>query len=191
MKLLLAVILAIPLCAQEAAERATIVWTGGERSWGVGIKGQAVGFHLATDRQAVTISARLGNGGGRAWVAAYLMKSIGPGTTEADEIASATFELPYPYDGLLPLFEDLDLERGTYWVIVAKPSDRAHSSINWFVAEPREYRTSCEVHFAGTRSFTFHGDAGDYLPASKFEKKYEPYAFQLEVTAVETQCDAR
>ena len=23
------------------------------------------------------------------------------------------------------------------------------------------------------------------------EKKYEPYAFQLEVTAVETQCDAR
>jgi hypothetical protein len=132
----------------------------------------------------VTVAARLGNGGGHAYLDAYLMKAIGPGTTEEDEIARTSFDLTYPYDGWIDLFTDLDLEAGAYWLIVAKPPERAHSSINWFVAQPAEFRGSCTALYLGSKSYTFHSDAAEYLPASKFVEKYEPYGFQFEVSEV-------
>jgi hypothetical protein len=184
----LLLIVATPLLAQEVL-RASILATEGAMTWPVAINGQAVGWYLEDPREAVTVSARLGNGGGHAYVAAYLMKEIGPGTTEKDEIARTTFDLAYPHDGWVPLFENVDLEAGTYWLIVAQAPERAHSSINWFVAQPFGTVRSCGVRYIGSRSYTFHGDAAEYLPASKFAKKYEPYGFQFELTAVATVCE--
>jgi len=144
----------------------------------------------------VDIAARLGNGGGHAYLDAYLTKRIGPGTTEDDEIAHTSLDLGYPYDAWVTLFADLDLDKGVYWLIVAKPHDRAFSSLNWFVANPLELKGSCgAVGYLGTKSYTFFSDAAKYIPASKFEKKYESsYGVQFEVTAartVEDECSAR
>ncbi len=184
----LVLIVATPLMAQEVV-RAPILVTGGAMTWPVAITGQAVGWQLEAAREGVTVSARLGNGGGHAYVAAYLMKVIGPGTTSGDEIASTTFDLAYPHDGWVPLFENLDLEAGTYWLIIAQPPERAHSSINWFVAQPMETSSSCGVRYIGSRSYTFRSDAAEYLPASNFGKKYEPYGFEFQLTAVATVCE--
>jgi hypothetical protein len=152
--------------------------------WAVGINGQAVGWALAKPHHEVTIAARLGNGGGRAYLDAYLMTSIGPGTTEAHEIARTSLDLPYPHDGWVDLFTGLDLEPGTYWLVIARPRERAHSSINWFVEKPGDFDWSCHVRYLESRSYTFHSDAAEYIPASKFEKKYEPYRFQFAVHGV-------
>lgn len=190
--IVLIVFVTIPLCAQEPAmPRATVVAVEGERSWPVPINGQAVGFALMAPEQSVEIAARLGNGGGHAYLDAYLMKRIGPGTTEADEIARTSFDLEYPESGWITLFAGLNLEKGIYWLIVAKPHDRAFSSLNWFVASPRQFRASCGgVGYLGTKSYTFFGDAAEYIPASKFEKKFEAaYGFQFEVTAARTTQD--
>jgi hypothetical protein len=54
--------------------------------------------------------------------------------------------------------------------------------INWFVVQPMQLRASSDLQYIGTRSYTFTGDAADYIPASKFEKRYEPYGFQIRVT---------
>jgi len=190
--LFLIVIVTIPLYAQEPPmPRATIVAVEGERSWPVPINGQAVGFVLMEPEQHVEIAARLGNGGGHAYLDAYLTKRIGPGTSEADEIARTSFDLDYPHEGWTTLFADLDLEKGIYWLIIAKPRERAFSSLNWFVASPKQFRASCGgVGYLGTKSYTFFGDAAEYIPASKFEKKYEAaYGFQFEVTAARNTQD--
>ena len=183
----LLLLVTVPMFAQDLPpefERATLLSVGGPVSWGVGINGQAVGWAFARAHPHVSVSARLGNGGGHAYLDAYLMTRIGPGTTEEHQIARTTFDLQYPHDGWVELFTDLDLEAGAYWLVIAKPRERAHSSINWFVAQPADFGGTCHVRMLGSQSYTFHGDAAEYLPASRFAKKYEPYAFQFEVTEV-------
>ena len=175
----------VPLLGQEAEpalERVTLIATRGEVSMPVPVHGQAVGFVLNREQDHVTVSAHLGNGGGHAYIDAFLMKRIGSGATTDDEIAYTSFDLAFPFDGWVDVFTGLDLEPGEYWLIIAKPKEKAHSSINWFVLQPRMVGGSCNAGFLGSRSYTFHSDTADYLPASKFEKKYEPYAFQFEVS---------
>jgi hypothetical protein len=181
---LLFLIVAVPLVSQDVPpeERATLLSVGGEIPLPVGINGQAVGWTLTRTHYRVDIAAHLGNGGGHAYVDAYLMHAIGPGTTEEDEVAHRSFDLPYPHDGWITLFAGLDLQPGTYWLIVAKPHEKAHSSINWFVGRPRSVFAACGVRFLESKSYTFHGDAAAYIPASQFEKKFEPYGFQFELT---------
>ena len=145
---------------------------------------QAVGWVLKGEHHHVSVSAHLGNGGGRAPFEAYLMRRIGEGATRADEIAWTSFDLPYPFDDWVELFTDLDLGPGEYWLIIAKPKKTAFSSINWFVLESRDQTFSCETYLRAPQSFTFQSDAADYLPASKFERKLDPYLFQFEVTAL-------
>src|SRR5687768_8650089 len=95
--LLLFIVLGIaPLSGQE--ERA-ILAIGGEGAWGVGINGRAVGWSLSHPQHNVTVSAKLGNGGGHAYLDAYLMRSVGPGTTGRDEVARTSLDLPYPFTG--------------------------------------------------------------------------------------------
>jgi hypothetical protein len=173
----------VPFFAQDAPplEPATLLTISGEKTWAIGIDGQAVSFHLRHPHPHVTISARLGNGGGHAFADAYLMKEIGPGTTERDEIARLAFDLVYPFEGWVDLFQDLDLEAGTYWLVIARPPDKAHTSINWFVAQPLTTSGSCSVAYVDSKSYSFQSDAAEYIPASKFEKKYQPYGFQFEV----------
>jgi len=175
----------IPLIGQEAEpplERFTLIATRGEIPMPVAVYRQAVGWVMRGEHHHVTVSAHLGNGGGHAYIDAYLMKRIGPDATRGDEIAFASLDLGFPFDDWVDLFSDLDLEPGEYWLVIAKPKEKDHSSINWFVLQPKRVRGSCSASFLGSQSFTFQSDAADYLPASKFESKYEPYAFQFEVS---------
>ena len=170
-----------PLSGQE---QSAILAIGGQATWGIGINGRAVGWSLGRPQYNVTVAANLGNGGGHAYFDAYLMRSVGPGTTGRDEVAYASLDLPYPFTGWVKLFEGLELEAGEYWLVIAKPRDRAHSSINWVAANPRTQRLSCDVQYLGTRSYTFPSDAAAYLPASKFAAiEPDPSGFGIEVTA--------
>ena len=187
--LLLIIVLAVfPLGAQQLAEpepeRTAILEIGGRLAWGIGITGQAVGWELSRPHHHVAVSARLGNGGGHAYMDAYLMRAIGPDASTRDEVAYASFDLTYPHDGRITLFEDLDLEAGEYWLVVAKPTEKAHSSINWIVATPMSLTSTCDVRYLGTKSYTFLSDTAEYIPASRFESKYEPYGFQMALTDV-------
>lgn len=177
---------AVPLFAQElpppAEKPRTLLAVGGEVSWGIGVNGRAVGFSFAHAHHHVTIAARLGNGGGHAYFDAYLMREIGPGASEDDEVARASLDLPYPALEWITLFEDVDLERGVYWLVIAKPRDKPFSSINWIAASPMALETSCGTSYLGTKAFTFFSDAAGYLPASKFKKEIDPYGFQIALT---------
>lgn len=178
-----------PLSAQERPMLAI----GGEGSWGINVNGRAVGWSITDAHHNVTISARLGNGGGHAYTDVYLMRSIGPGTTDEDEVARTSFDLPYPFSGWVDLFAGLDLEPGVYWLIVAKPREHAHSSINWIATNPMTLRRSCDVQYLGTSSYTFQTDAAKYLPASRFASiEIEPYGFGVLVTSSDhVRCDGR
>jgi hypothetical protein len=168
---------------EEELERATLISSRGDISRPVPIHNQAVGWVFSGEHHHVAVSAHIGNGGGRAKFEAYLMKQIGPGTTRRDEIAWMSMDLQYPFDDWVVLFTDLDLGPGEYWLIIAKPKDTAFSSINWFVLQSGSHSGSCTtLHFLAPQSFTFHSDTADYLPASKFERKFQPYPFQFEVS---------
>ena len=174
------ILLVLPVTAGEVTEPASLLKLGGQRTWALPIHGQAVGFSLPYARR-VNISARLGNGGGHAYADAFLMRRIGPGTTEKDEVGRIPFDLAYPYEGWVDLFTNIELDAGTYWLVIARPYDVAFSSINWYVAQPPAMTGSCFVSYLDTKAYTFRGDAAEYTPASKFEKKFEPYAFEFEV----------
>lgn len=168
----------------SAQERRAVLAIGGEVTWGIGVNGRAVGWSLSQPQHNVTVAANLGNGGGHAYLDAYLMRAIGPGTDGSDEVASVSLDLPYPFTGWVKLFEGLELEAGEYWLVVAKPRDRAHSSINWVVANPMMLKTCGDAQYLGTKSYTYASDAAAYLPASKFAAiELEPYGFGIEVTA--------
>jgi hypothetical protein len=185
--LLLIIVFAVsPLGAQTPPElepeRSSILKIGGKLAWGIGITGQAVGWELTRAHHHVAVAAHLGNGGGHAYMDAYLMRAIGPDASTKDEVAYASFDLTYPHDGWITLFDDLDLEAGEYWLVLAKPQEKAHSSINWIVAAPMSLESNCDVRYLGTKAYTFLTDTAEYLPASRFEPKYEPYGFQMAVT---------
>ncbi len=163
-------------------ERFPLISARGEISRPVPIHSQAVGWVLSSEHHHVIVSAHLGNGGGRAKFEAYLMKRIGPDATPGDEIAWTSLDLQYPFDDWVDLFTDLDLGPGEYWLIIAKPKDTAFSSINWFVLPSGHHSGPCTMRFLAPQSFTFRSDAADYLPASKFERKSQPYVFQFEVS---------
>jgi hypothetical protein len=177
----------VPLFAQGAPpdaqllERASVLLTDGKATMPVAFHYLAVGFHLGRDHHHVDIRARLGNGGGRAEVDAYLMRAIGPKATTNDEVARTAFELSYPFDGWVDIFYDAELPAGNYWLVLVKPREATWSSINWFAAQPASVRSACSAHLIGSQSFSFESDAADYFPASKFEQKYTPYAYQIEL----------
>jgi hypothetical protein len=184
--LLLIIVLAVsPVGAQPfEPERMTILEIGGRLAWGVGITGQAVGWDLTRPHHHVEVAARLSNGGGHAYFDAYLMRVIGPDASRRDEVAYASFDLSYPHEGWVTLFADLDLEPGEYWLVVAKPTEKAHSSLNWIVGAPMSLRSTCDVRYLGTKSYTFLSDTAEYIPASKFESRYEPNGFQIALTDI-------
>lgn len=161
----------------------SILTIGGEIWWGVDVQGRAVGFKLTHPHHHVKIAARLGNGGGHAYVVAYLMQSIGPDTSLRDQVAERAFELPYPFTGWFDVFNGLELEPGEYWLVIARSPEHAHSSVNWIASNPMALRTSCDTEYLGTKSYTFLSDEADYLPASRFETKLEPYGFGIEITS--------
>jgi len=171
--------------AQPTAPPPLVLSIGGEKTIRSAVKGRAVGWWLRRPHCNVTIAAHIANGGGFAKGEAYLTRAIGPGTSTADEIARTTFDLPYPFDGWFNLFTDLHLETGEYWLVIAKPRDTTFSSLNWILANPMSLKTSDAIRYIGTTAYTYDSDVADYLPASKFGPKYEPYGFEFELTGHE------
>ena len=165
--------------------RWSVLSIGGPLTRGIAVTGRAVGWSLERPHCSVSVSAHLGNGGGYAIGIAYLTRSIGPGTSAIHEIRQTGFDLPFPFDGWITLFEGLELEAGDYWLIVAKPPEKTFSSINWTMANPMRLKMSSAVRYIGTTSYTYDSDVAEYLPASNFGPKYEPYGFEIEVTGNE------
>jgi hypothetical protein len=66
----------------------------------------------------------------------YLMRSVGPGTTVADEIASATIDFPSAPGGNPPgdtvLFNGLSIGPGTYYLVMLTPFSNSASGAYWF-----------------------------------------------------------
>jgi hypothetical protein len=173
----------VPLHAQDATVdfRVPILSVGGDAVWGKAVIGRAVGFVLLRPHQRVSISARLGNGGGSATADVFLTRTIGPGTTIENEVAYRPIDLPYPFFDWFTLFEDLDLDAGEYWLVVARPREKAFSSINWIASYPPLLAGTPDLRYLGARSFVFRSDAADYLPASRFDERPEIESYQIEV----------
>ena len=172
----------IPAPVDVPLEEALVLRADGELTSAVSFHHLALGFHLRRAHHHLRIAARLGNGGGRAEVDAYLVRSIGPDAKESDEVARTAFELSYPFADWVEIFEDIDLEAGQYWLILAKPKESNWSSINWFATDFAHVTHSCNAILGNAQSFTFQSDEADYVPASKFERKYTPYTYQVEMT---------
>jgi hypothetical protein len=180
----LVLLLTVSVFAQEAPpvlEVAMVLRADGLVTFPVAIHHMAVGFALQRAHHHVSIRARLGNGGGRAEVDAFLMRAVGPDATESDEVARTEFELSYPFDGWVDIFNDVELEKGSYWLVLGKPKKSSWSSINWFAVKPESSLSACNAHLIGSQTYTFDSDTANYLPASKFERKFTPYYFQIEI----------
>lgn len=189
MKLAVAVLLTmgvVPLQAVDSPERvrSPILSVGGEPVWGKAVVGRAVGFVLLRPHDHISVAVRLGNGGGSATADVFLTRAIGPGTTIDDEVAYRRIDLPYPFFDWFTLFEDVDLEAGAYWLVVARPREKAFSSINWIASHPPLLAGTADLRYLGARSFVFGSDAADYLPASRFDERPEIDGYQIELTCV-------
>ena len=71
----------------------------------------------------VTVSAELGTFDPTTTGTAYLMNMIGPGTTTANQIATADYTVSSPNSTLIPLFTELDLLPGSYYLVLTGPTN--------------------------------------------------------------------
>jgi hypothetical protein len=180
----LVLLTSVPAWAQLGPRERTVTMFSvtGEDEGGTGAHGLAVGWSLDRDYRNVSISARMNNGGGPAAGVAYLMRAIGPGASPADEVAREEFDLPLPFDGMVPLFKELDLRAGTYWLVFSRPLDGRFSYANWLIARSPTMRTSRGVKFIGTTWPVNFDAANPYIPHSYFIPSLEWVAYQLQVT---------
>lgn len=144
----------------------------------------AVGFSLDRPHRGVTIEAGLSNNGGESASAggmAWLMRGIGPVASPADVVARVDFELPGDFHDFWPLFEDLELEAGEYWLVFAAPPDVV-SFASWTYADLTDVYFGSGVRFVGT--CTTYGPAAhpEVVPYSLFGSVYSTYAYRLLVT---------
>src|SRR5437870_5490565 len=79
----------------------------------------AVSWSLSTAFKDVDISTRLI---GDAVGTAYLMTKIGPNATTADQLMSSTFRLNSSAIVWMPVFTDLTLQPGTYYLVLGSHS---------------------------------------------------------------------
>ena len=126
----------------------------------------AVGWSQERAFHEVTISALLGNGGGPAAGRAYLMRSVGPGTTRADEVAKRYYDLPPDFTGMVPLFSGLDLGPGRYWLVLWNRGGGRSSYANVGVASPLSLSLAPGSRYLGSLGGT--SDEAEYPPGSKF-----------------------
>jgi hypothetical protein len=183
-RLLLPLVLIVPLYAQEAPEEPVLLSVGGADSGSTGVHGLAVGFALDRAYCHVTISARLNNGGGFAGYAssiAWLTRAIGPEATDRDQVARMAFDLPPLYEGMFPLFTDIDLPAGDYWLVLANPPTGRFSYTNWVVSAPLALFKSNGTRYLGTTS-VYSMEVADYPPSSPFGGIYTGFGYQFAVT---------
>lgn len=178
----------LPLAAQDPSSpsfRENIV-TAGPRgdAGGTGIQTLSEGWSMDQAYRNVSISASLSNGGGSARGIAYLMRSIGPGTTCASEIANVRFDLPVGYDGMYTLFTGLDLSPGEYWLVFSKPRVGPFSYASWTTSSRQAVTVGAQVRFLGMAWVVGEDGEGiaEYMPASGFNVYADQVAYQFEVT---------
>jgi hypothetical protein len=78
----------------------------------------AVGWTSSSDYSDVSIAAEVGNYSDFSTITAFLTTAVGPGETDADQIATYTFS-PGAGPELDTLFSGLDLSAGTYYLVLA------------------------------------------------------------------------
>src|SRR5262245_34685041 len=168
--MILVVLVGSRLTAQQI-----VISANGETFGGVDIDGQAVGWSMDRPYRNVTIRAHLLNGLSTARGIAYLMHRVGPGTTSASEVASGEFELPREYDGPYPLFSNLNLPAGDYWLVL---SGRAI----WVVSNPGTLTTANGARFLGATILP-PAYMAEYVPASPFAlAPAGTYSYQFDVS---------
>ena len=169
----------LPLAAQNSQ---VLISIGGADFGTTGINALGAGWSLEQRHVNVQISAELSNGGGSGRGIAYLMRSIGPGTTCGAEVAQTKFDLPLGFHGMLTLFTGLDLPRGDYWLVFSHPRSGPFSYANWHVSNPATFTTASTVRYLGTTFLSSADDIAEYVPASNFGIMTGQWAYHLEVT---------
>ena len=139
----------------------------------------AVGWTFSDKVDRVTISAFLASGGSGEGTA-YVVKRIAPGITPASEIASVRFELPANFTGGVPLFTELDLPAGEYWLVIGVPRE---SFVEWVASSPLELHLSDVAHYLGATQSDLDRIA-DYTPASRFDTISGRDGYQVEITGI-------
>lgn len=165
--------------AQQPSQ--TILSSVGTPDGWTGIETLSLGWSLDHSYRNVQIEARLGNGGGSARGIAYLMRTIGPGTTCASEVAQVSFDLPLGYDGIFVLFENLDLSAGDYWLVFSKPRRGPFSYANWMAGFADNIIKSNDVRYLGMAWVNAEDLIGEYVPASAFNVRTDVWAYQLAI----------
>lgn len=131
-------------------------------------------------RIAAALGTTLVDGGGST-ATAWLMRTAGPGATEADEIARATVHIdPFspmsPFDNMVELFSGLTLGPGSYWLMFAGTGygDHVGGGLNSF--EPITYALAPGVTMRGTY-WAHPDDLAPYRPASSLTRSigFNPY----------------
>ncbi len=159
-----------------------IITAGGSEEGTTGIETLSQGWSMNQRFRDVTISAHLTNGGGSARGIAYLMRTIGPGTTCASEVASVSFDLPLGYQGMYTLFTGLDLTAGDYWLVFSKPRRGPFSYANWTISTPRDLTTGPRIRYLGMAWVDSEDRIAEYVPASDFNVLTDRFPYRFEVT---------
>jgi hypothetical protein len=116
---------------------------------------------------------------------AYLTTSVGPGTTTADQVASASFSIPTTAS-LIPVLSGLTLGAGTYYLVVQGLTiDLSYQQpyhANWYTAAYSETITTAPSISLNPSLFT-QTMSGGYPPASQFSELFNGgVQFQYTVT---------
>ncbi len=167
--------------APRVPQKSAVLFSiSGEGQGTTAAKSNAVGWSFSYPMRNVSIAARLSNGGGFAGGTAYLMRAIGPGTTPQDEVARTTVDLPLGFYDMVPLFTDLDLPAGDYWLLFEVPKTGPFSYLNWDISLPVQLQAKGGVRYLGTKGLTVYDS--DYAPAAPFGDADTRIGYQIEIT---------
>ncbi|MBL8173367.1 MAG: PEP-CTERM sorting domain-containing protein [Bryobacterales bacterium] len=128
----------------------------------------ASGFTIEQNHTNVQLEAMIGTTG-RSYAAgqAYVTRSIGTGTTMADEVASRSMQFPViaglQSGSFVSVFSGLTLDAGTYFLVFQTPAGNSTDPIG--IALGNSLMTAPGVTFAGNFG---RAPADSYGPASNF-----------------------
>lgn len=168
------------IATRPPQKNAVLFSISGEGQGTTAAKSEAVGWSFSYPMRNVSIAARLSNGGGFAGGTAYLMRAVGPGTTTQGEVARTTVDLPLGFYDNVPLFTDLDLAAGDYWLVFEVPKTGPFSYLNWDISQPVQLQQRAGVRYLGTKILTVYDS--DYAPAAPFGEANTGFGYQIEIT---------
>ena len=116
----------------------------------------------------VSIAAVLRSAGGTGTGTAYLTTQIGPGTTTAQEVATAPISITNTTPTLTTIFSGLALNAGTYYLVInpTPPPGQLTSALQWEFGSGVTVTTAIGV--TANNGASVQGTAASYPPASPF-----------------------